>query len=69
MTVRVPPSGTQIHLDISLARGAFSELHYGGAEIWPAFQIAKTWMKNPYRLPVECFELIAEYPLMVPDTL
>jgi hypothetical protein len=69
MTVRVPPAGTQIDLDISIARGAFSELHYGSAEIGPAFQIAKTWMKNPHRLTFVCLKLIAEQSLMMPDAL
>jgi hypothetical protein len=69
MTVTAPAAGLQVHLDITLSRRFVAELQNRSAEIGPAFQIMEAGMKNPDRLAVQGFKLIAQNPLVFPNGL
>jgi hypothetical protein len=69
MAVTAPAAGLQVHLDIALSRRFVTELQNRSAEIRPAFQIMEAGMKNPDRLTVQGFQLIAQNTLVLPNSL
>jgi hypothetical protein len=69
MPVRPPAGRPQIHFDITGLDRTITNLNHRAPEIWTAFDTVKTRMKHTYGLAVQCSELIAQQPLMLPDRL
>jgi len=69
MAVGVPAAGTEVHLHVAGPRWSVADLHNRAAKIRPAFNAAKTGMKDMDRFTVQGLELFTEHSLVLPDGL
>ena len=69
VAVRPPAAGAKIHFHIAGAWRVVADLHHGTAKIRPAFDTAKTRMKQAHALTVQGRQLFAPQALVLPDGL
>ena len=69
VTMAAPSGRVQIDFHVTNARRIVRELQDGVAEIRTGFVVPKTGVKNPDRLSVQSFQLVALQTLMLPDLL
>ena len=69
MAERVPAVGVKVDFHVAGARRGVPKLDDCAAEIRAAFAADESGVKNPHRLAVQGFQLLAEQVLVLPDGL